>query len=327
MTIKYDLSTTLQPYPLTLHDNERALDDLDELGSLLVRRSVSPHASVSAGIAGNLHLPFPGNMFTPTNGIRGAHEAIISLSGDRGIIHLTPDDDELAVYDGVAEDIGLLNGFRVPVEELLKQDKNATLVLSSPNGVSGRIATLQEVVRLARHFRLLVIDERLAAFSMRRLLPIVMEWENIVFVQRFPFIMPGQTADFGWLVHPAAMQDQLKQHTALVPDATVNEVLQYGGINTFTAARQSTRLKSQLYREMRKLSIVSVPYPTWSNALLARVERGNRDEIVQALADRGIAVYAPPHANLLQHFRITAASEEATNSLRDALVEINLEME
>src|SRR5699024_12452987 len=65
---------------------------------------------------------------------------------------LTPD-DHLSAYDEVAEDIGLLNGFRVPVDELLEQDENTTLVLSSPNGISGRIATVQEAVRLARHFR------------------------------------------------------------------------------------------------------------------------------------------------------------------------------
>lgn len=327
MTLKYDLSTTLQPYPLPIDEDIQPLSDLDELGSLLVRRSVSPHASVSGGIAGSLHMPFPGNMFTPTKGIRAAHEAIIRLSGERSIIRLAPDDEDLAAYDGVAEDIGLLNGFRIPEELLLQQDRNQTLVLSSPNGISGRIATVQEIVRMARHFRLVVIDERLAAFSMRRLIPLVMEWENIVFVQRFPFIMPGQKREFGWIAHPPEMRDQIAEHTESVPQETIDEVLGFGAINTFSAARQSARLKSQLYREMRKLSLVSVPYPSWSNSLLLRVERGERDEIVQALADRGIAVYAPPHANLLHHFRVTAVSEEATKALRDALVEINLGLE
>lgn len=326
MTLRYDLSTTLQPYPLPLNEDVTPLSDLDELGSLLVRRSVSPHAAVSGGIAGSLHLPFPGNMFTPTNGIQAAHDAIIRLSGKRGIIRLGPDDADLSAYDGVAEDIGLLNGFRVPEAELLHQDRNQTLVLSSPNGISGRIATIQEIVRMARHFRLVVVDERLAAFSMRRLIPLVMEWENIVFVQRFPFIMPGQTADFGWIVHPVAMKEEIAEHNALVPQETIDETLHFGSINTFSAARNSARLKSQLYREMRKLSILSVPYPSWSNSLLARVERGNRDDIVRHLTDHAIDVYAPPHANLLQHIRLTAISAEATRALRDAMVEINLEI-
>ena len=327
MTIRYNLATTLQPYPLPDHRNDRDLEDLDELGSLLVRRSLSPHAAVSGGIAGELHLPAASNMFTGVAGIDAAHQAIARWRGDDGIIRLIPDDDALSAYDNIAEDIGLLNGFRLPVDELLQQDRSKTLVISSPNGISGRIATLQEVVRMARHFRLVVIDERLAGFSMRRLTPLVLEWENLLFVQRFPFEMPGQTSDFGWVVHPRALREQIAEYTDPLPRMVVDDALQLGGITTYRAERYIARQKSQLYREMRKLSIISVPYPSWSNTLLARIERGDRDTIVRQLAERGIAVYAPPHSNLQHHIRITAASDEATLALRQALVDINLALE
>lgn len=180
---------------------------------------------------------------------------------------------------------------------------------------------------MARHFRLVVIDERLAPFSMRRLTPLVVEWENIVFVQRFPFAMPGQTSDFAWMVHPNALRSQIAEHSDPPPQETIDEALQLGGINTYQAERYITRQKSQLYRELRKLSIVSVPYPSWSNSLLARVERGDRGTMVNQLAERGIAVYVPPHANLQQHIRITAVSSEATMALREALVEINRDLD
>lgn len=322
-TIRYDLSTTLQPYPVTADENDQSISDLNELGAVLVRRNLSPHATVSAGVAGELRLPAASSIFTPANGVHAAHEAIIRWRGNDGIIRLIPDDDALSPYDDVAEDVGLLNGFRLPVEELLQHDRRKTLVLSSPNGISGRIATLQEIVRLARHFRLVVIDERLAGFSMRRLTPLVLEWENIVFVERFPFLMPGQTTDFGWMVHPSVLREEIAGHVDQIPEVALNEALRYGAIHTFREERRIARRKSQLYRELRKLSILSVPYPSWSNSLLARVERGDRDEIVWQLAERGITVYSPPHPNLQQHIRITAISNEATMALREALVEIN----
>lgn len=326
MTSPYDLSSTLLPFPAGLDTDSRELSDMDELGSLLVRRGVAPHASVSAGVAGDIHLPFPGNLFTPTAGIQAAHDSLATMSQHGGILRLSPDDDALSAYDDVAEDIGLLNGFRIPTDELLQHDKRNTIVLSSPNGVSGRIANVQEIVRLARHFQLVIVDERLTAFSMRRLTPLVLEWENIVFVQRFPFIMPGQTKEFAWIVHPASMKNQVAEHSSPVDEETVTEALTYGGINTFQAARQAARLKSHLYREMRKMSVLSVPYPSWSNSLLARIERGNRDDVVRELGDRGFSVYVPPHPNLLQHIRLTAISEEATMALRKALVEINRQL-
>ncbi len=326
MTIRYDLATTLQPYPLQAPVNASPLADMQALGNLLARRTISPMASAVAGIAGRLHLANPGALFTATNGLQGAHEAVVRMQGASGIIRLTPDDKNLSAYDGISEDFGLLNGFRIPMDTLLEQDPSNTLVLSSPNGISGRIINLPEVVDLARHFRMVVIDEHLAAFNLRRLNALVLEWENIVFVQRFPFRMPGQRSEFGWILHPTSLGARIREHADSLPQTTIDEALKYGGINTSTAARRVARTKSQLYRELRKLSILSVPYPSWSNCLLAKIERGDRDEIVQQLADRGIAVYAPPHDNLQQHIRVTAVSHEATIALRDALIEINLEI-
>lgn len=323
MPIQYDLSKTLLDYPDPLPNNHRPLDDLDAVATTLVQRYLSPHAAASADVAGNLALPAPTNMFTATNSMTDAHEAIVRWRGDKGIIRLTPDDEGLAAYDGVATDVGLLNGFRIPVDELLKMDRKHTLVLSSPNGISGRIATLQELVRLTRHFRLVVIDERLGDFSLRRMNAMALEWENIVFVQRMPFRMPRQQVEFAWFLHPTDLRSELREHTEPLSPAALEDAKTFAGVPIHAAARHAARLKSQLYRELRKLSIVSVPYPSWSNSMLAMVERGDREEIVQQLADRGIAVYSPPHDNLQQHFRVTAISEEATFALKDALIEIN----
>lgn len=325
--IIYDMANLLQPYPV-VDDAKSAsspmnepVTDLIEIGRLLTSRHLFSHPAASAQLG--LQYPSARNMWSPTNGVQAAHRAIIRWRNQRGFVRLVPDDEALAPYNGIAQDVQLLNGFRIPVDVLLMQDPRATLVLSSPNGISGRIATVQEIVQLARHFALVVIDERLAAFSMRRLTPLVSEWGNVISVQRFPFEMPGQTRDFGWIIHPSAFKGEIARHLAPVPPETEAEVLTYGAINTFAAERHVARLKGQLYREMRKMSLVSVPYPSWSNALLARIERGEREEVVQELADRGISVYAPPHPNLRQHLRITAASKDATTALKEAMIEIN----
>ena len=324
---RYDLSTLLQPFPVDALDGDNSrvsrepITDLIEIGRLLTSRHLSSHPAASAQLG--LHYSSARNLWSPTNGVQAAHRAIIRWRNQRGFVRLMPDDDALAPYNGIAADVPLLNGFRIPVEALLKHDPRSTLVLSSPNGISGRIATVQEIVQLARHFALVVIDERLAAFSMRRLTPLVSEWGNIMSVQQYPFIMPGQTRDFGWIIHPSAFKGDIARHLAPVPPETEEEVLSYGAINTFAAERHVARLKGQLYREMRKLSLVSVPYPSWSNALLARIERGDREVVLRQLADRGISVHAPAHANLRHHVRITAVSEDATIALRAALIEIN----
>ncbi len=325
--IRYDLSRLWQPYPHVEIEMSRMklpdepITDLIEIGRLLTNRHLASHPAASS--EPRLQFPSARNMWSPTNGVQAAHRAIMRWRNQHGFVRLVPDDDALAPYNGIATDIPLLNGFRLPIDTLLDQDRRSTLVLSSPNGLSGRIATVQEIVRLARHFAMVVIDERLAAFSMRRLTPLVSEWENIISVQRFPFVMPGQSREFAWIIHPSKFRGELARNLAPLAPETEAEVLVYGAINTFAAERHSARLKGQLYREMRKMSLVSVPYPSWSNALLARVERGDRDEVVQALTERGILVYSPPHPNLRQHIRLTAVSAEATTALKEAMIEIN----
>lgn len=318
MPIRHDLSATRQPFPFPL-PTTTPLDSLGALGERLLRRNLPPYGSQTGALSADY-------LWTPTPGIHAAHEAIVRWRSASGIVRLVPDDDALAAYDGVAEDVGLLNGFRIPVDALLEHDRRKTLVLSTPNGISGRIASVQEIVRLVRHFALVVMDERLAAFSLRRLTPLVMEWENLISMQHCPFLMPGQTQDFGWVIHPRTLAAFVREHMEPLPEATIDDALRYGGIDTFRAERHIGRRKSQLYRELRKMSIVSVPYPSWSNALLARVERGNRDEIVQGLEQRGILAYAPTQDNLRQHLRTTAVSDAATLALRQALIDINRDL-
>lgn len=320
----YDLSKLFMPYPPEIEltrVTDEPISDLAEIGRILTRRQLTGRAATDD--SQSPRFPSGRNMWSPTNGTQAAHRAIIRWRNQQNFVRLVPDDEALAPYNGIATDVNLLNGFRIPVEELLTHDRRSTLVLSSPNGISGRIGTVQEIVRLARHFALVVIDERLAPFSSRRLTPLVSEWENVIAIQRFPFQMPGQTLDFGWMIHPSMFRLELNRYIAPLAQETKQEVLNYGAINTFAAERHVARLKGQLYRELRKMSLVSVPYPSWGNALLARVERGTRTDVTQGLAKNGIQVYLPPQPNLLQHMRISAMGNDATMALRTALVEIN----
>lgn len=324
MSIRYDLSGLLLPLPDQFTHTPEPATDMVDVGRAITVRQLSSHPD--AQLSGELAFRSARNMWSPANGVHAAHRAIIRWRNQRGFIRLVPDDEALAPYNGLATDVNLLNGFRIPVEELLEHDRRATLVLSSPNGISGRIGTVQEIVRLARHFALVVIDERLTGFSSRRLTPLASEWENVLTIQQFPFIMPGQTQDFAWIIHPPEHRGELSRYLAPLPPETVEEALAYGTMNTHAAERYTARLKGQLWREMRKMSILSVPYPSWSNSLLARIERGTREQVVQGLAERGIAVHVPPQDNLRRHIRITAVSNEATMALREALVDINREL-
>ena len=78
---------------------------------------------------------------------------------------------------------------------------------------------------------------------------------------------------------------------------------------------------------LRKLNMVSVPYPTWSNFLLVRAERTSAPILIDGLNRRNIQV-APVADTVLadQVFRVSAGRPEHTDALRAALIEVGLEI-
>ena len=76
---------------------------------------------------------------------------------------------------------------------------------------------------------------------------------------------------------------------------------------------------------LRKLNLLR-PLPSWANFVLAKIERGNAESIQQDLAAHDIFVYRPVDPALDQHLRIAAATPETTRLLKEALVEIALEI-
>ena len=319
MFTTYDMRTLRPTFPEALLPPP-AVDWLS-LPLILERQAFAhhPHAAERARSGG-------GQRFSICNGIEAAYDTILRMRGGAPVIRLVPTTGIVAHLDGEITDVPLLNGFRLPVPALLQQNPHATLIVSTPEPISGRIATVREIVQLCRHFALVVMDERLVPFSLRRLTPLVEEWENLISLQQFPFRMPGETRPFAWIVHPTPLRPLIQEYLTPVPEETTAEVLGYGQINTFVAERATARLKGQLWRELRKLSIVSVPYPSWGPALLAQVERGDRDTIVHELQQRGIAVYAPPHPNLRHVFRASATSAAAVQALKEELIAINLQV-
>lgn len=265
-------------------------------------------------------------MFTAVSNLDAFHETVRQLWGKRGVVRFTPESEALKAYDPVAIDVPLRNGFRLPIDRISELDPESVVVLTAPNGISGYMHPTMEIAALAKYFYLVVLDERHADFSLRKLTPLVAEWENVISLRRYPFDVGASVEPMAGAIHPQSMHGFISG-VMPVPDHVQLDVFTVGSMNLWNdATRRTARIKGQLYREMRKLSIVSVPYPSWANYLLVKVERGDREMVVAGLADRGIDVYVPPHANLQQHFRVTALSDEATEALKQALIEINREI-
>lgn len=175
-----------------------------------------------------------------------------------------------------------------------------------------------------------VVDERHAAYSPRSVLPLVREWENMIVTQTFETFAGLTSLPLAWAIAPPTFTKEIAKRGRPSGVGRTSLVAALATLDDWRFVQQTVRHvmseKGRLFRQIRKLNMISAPYPSWSNFLVCRFERGESGFFVPRLAERGIDLYQPPHPNLRNHVRISAVSGEWTNELKNALIDIALEL-
>jgi histidinol-phosphate aminotransferase len=270
------------------------------------------------------------------NGIDELHAMVTRWRSAAGpILTFPPTDPQLEswveAHGAQVEHLPRLNGFRMPVRTGLEDiPRGSTAIVMSPNDPSGTVMTVQETVRLARRCSMVVVDERHAAYSPRTVLPLVREWENLIVVQTFETFAGLTSLPLAWAIAPPSLAKEIGERGRPSGTSRLSLVAAQATLDDWESVQRSvkrlTSEKGRLFRQIRKLNMISAPYPSWANFLICRFERGGADFFVPRLAERGIDIHRPPHPNLRDHVRISAVSGEWTNALKKALVEIALEL-
>lgn len=278
----------------------------------------------------------PATWISLANGIDELHAMIARWRSVRGPIVTFPPSDPvldawIGQYGGQIEAVPRGNGFVLPIEPGDSGlPRGSTALVMSPNDPSGSIISVQEVVRLTRQCAAVVIDERHAAYSPRSILPLVREFDTLIVVQTMETFAGLTDLPLAWAISSPSMAREIERQGRPSGVARMALVAAQAVLDDYERIMQTvqwvTREKSRLFRQIRKLNMISPPYPSWANFLLCRFERGTADFFVPRLAERGIDIYHPPHDNLRNHVRISAVSAEATNTLKKALIEIALEL-
>lgn len=278
----------------------------------------------------------PASWIVLANGIDELHAMIARWRSEHGpLITFPPSDPDLEMwigqYGGQVERIPRLSGFRLPIEVGDSGlPRGATALVMSPNDPSGSIISVQDVVRLVRQCAVVVIDERHAAYSSRSIMPLAREFETLIVVQTMETFAGLTSLPLAWAVAPPRMAREIAGRRRPSGVSRLALVAALATLEDHDRVMQTVQWvmheKSRLFRQIRKLNMISPPYPSWGNFLLCRFERGSSDFFVPKLAERGIDVYRPPHPNLRNHVRISAVSAEWTHALKKALIEIALEL-
>ena len=270
------------------------------------------------------------------NGIDDLHAMIAEWRRDRGpLVTFPPTDPGMEVWIGrhasQFERIARGRRFDLPsAARDLRLPVGATAIVMSPNDPTGTVLTVPEAVRLTRQTAITVIDERHAAYSPRTLLPLVREFENIVLLQTFETWAALDAFPLAWAIAPPRLAKEIAAQARPSGVAAVSLVTAIAALDNLSDIQRTVRRvmieKGRLYRQIRKMNMISPPFASWANFLLCRFERGSAAFFVPRLAARGVIVATVDHPRLADHVRISAVSAEATNALKTALVDIALEL-
>ncbi|MBA3274511.1 MAG: aminotransferase class I/II-fold pyridoxal phosphate-dependent enzyme [Chloroflexia bacterium] len=270
------------------------------------------------------------------NGIDELHAMIAQWRSHQGPTVVFPPSDPmleawLGRHSAQVEPVWRGPGFALPIEAGTRGlPRGATSVVLTPNDPTGTIVSVQEAVRLSRQSALVVIDERHAAYSPRTLAPLVREFDNLVLLQTFETFAALTAFPLAWAVAPPKIAREIAAQGRPSGLAQVSVVAALAALEAETEIKATVRRvmieKGRLFRQLRKLNMISPPYPSWSNFLLARIERGTSAYFIPRLRERGITVFEVESPKLPNHLRISGVSQDATTALKQALIEIALNL-
>ncbi len=276
----------------------------------------------------------PSDWLTLANGIDELLQMLLLWRRDRGPVLLFPPSDPEEERRAALHQLDVLllprtGRFALQLDPptVASIPAHATAYIASPHDPSGTLLGSQDAVRLTRACEVVVVDERHTEYSARTLIPFVREFDNLVVLQTFETWAGLAGLPFAYAVARPEVSAELAHYrrpggvalgAVLAGHATLDDLAYVRA--TVQRVREE---KSRLYRTLRKLNMISVPYPSWANFLLARVELGDAAYFARELAHRDIRVHIPTHPDLrADHLRISATSPDATLALKRALIEI-----
>lgn len=193
-------------------------------------------------------------------------------------------------------------------------------LIESPSDPLGTVLSPADLVRLARSCQYVVVDERFAEFASRSLLPVAIEFDNVVVFRSLDIWAGLDRFPISWAVgSPATFRSIPESGQEINVDALAAAMATFGELAAVEATLRLIRDdRSRLYRLLRKLAFLE-PFPSWGPFVTARVSLGNRSAVVEGLAARGVRVHPPEQVGLEKFIRFGIGTRSEMDQLHRAL--------
>jgi histidinol-phosphate aminotransferase len=213
----------------------------------------------------------------------------------------------------------------VPAVESVIDQQAKVIFLASPNNPTGNITAEKDVLKLVDTGILVVVDEAYYEFSGVTLVPLALQFPNLVVLRSFSKWAGLAGLRIGYGIFPREIAELLYKikppyNVNIAAQVAVKESLadiDYLGerINAIISERE------RLFSELGKLGFLKL-YPSQANFILCRVLDGQALQIKQGLEKKGIFVRYFDTPLLKNMLRISVGKPEHSDVLIEALKDI-----
>ncbi len=211
----------------------------------------------------------------------------------------------------------------------LRQPTANTVVLCSPNEITGRVAPPLEVVSLLKAGMTVVVDERYAEFTDKGLGILASEFPNLVSLRTFGPWAGLWGVPVSYALASAEIVDQLKARWSQSLLTAASRVAAGASLDDATLLMNRVRHirleRARLFRRLRKLNFLQ-PLPSHGPFLCCQVTRGEAERVCGLLEAEGILIHNCVADGLPGHVRISVGTPEQTDHLFATLTRISVSL-
>ncbi len=213
--------------------------------------------------------------------------------------------------------------YSLNISEILKKSNDEKLkivFITNPNSPTGNLTPKEDIVKILKTGKLVVVDEAYYEFSKTTSTPLLNKYENLIIIRTFSKWAGLAGLRIGYAIAQKSFVDQILK---IKPPFNVNIAAEKAAIATLgdisfakTSIQKIITERERLYNELKLVKDIQV-YRGYGNFLLIQIKKGDYELLKKSFEKNKIALRYYPKLN--NGIRVTIGKPEQNNKVLTVL--------
>lgn len=219
--------------------------------------------------------------------------------------------------------------FSIDIELVIKKAKNKkvkAIFLSNPNSPTGNLMSREDVIKIVKTGKLVIIDEAYAEFAMQTSIPLLKKYQNLIILRTLSKWAGLAGLRLGYGIMSSFLVDQIFK---IKPPYSISIATEQAAIATFEDLTYTKRSinkivieREKMYKKLRNIKNITV-FPSFGNFIFVQTRNEDYETIKNLFEKNKIAVRYFP--NLNNGIRVTIGKPEQNKKVLHVFKNFSIE--